>query len=193
MNKDELRTIYKKKRALLTDETIGDCSAGIGDKIVSWLSEHPEIRHLHTFLPARNKKEIDTFSIIRRIATDFPVIRIVVPRMAAREPLLSHYLFTENTGTSLNRWGIPEPTGNDTIPARLIDAVLVPMLVCDRQGHRVGYGGGYYDRFLTECRPDTWKIGICCFEPVDKISDPGWHDIRLDACVTPLGFRNFGN
>jgi 5-formyltetrahydrofolate cyclo-ligase len=63
--------------------------------------------------------------------------------------------------------------------------VLVPLLCADPSGHRVGYGKGFYDRYLAKCRPGCLKIGLNYFAPVDQGFDADEHDIRLDACVTP--------
>ena len=66
-----------------------------------------------------------------------------------------------------------------------IDLVLIPLLCFDKKGYRVGYGKGYYDRFLAECRPDVMKIGLSIFEPVDEISDVDEFDVKMDYCITP--------
>jgi len=65
--------------------------------------------------------------------------------------------------------------------------VLVPLLCFDRRGHRVGYGRGYYDRFLARCRHDCKKIGLSFFEPLAEIDDVHEGDVELNYCVTPDG------
>ncbi len=73
-----------------------------------------------------------------------------------------------------------------------IDWVLVPLLAFDRRGHRVGYGKGFYDRFLAGCRSDARKIGLSLFAPVVAIDDIGSQDVALDAVVTPDRVWTFG-
>ena len=68
-----------------------------------------------------------------------------------------------------------------------IDVVLVPLLCSDGQGYRVGYGKGFYDRFLVKCRPDCRKIGLSYFPPVDRIEDVTESDVKMDEVV--LGRR----
>ena len=63
--------------------------------------------------------------------------------------------------------------------------VLVPGVCFDQTGHRVGYGKGFYDRFLKTCRPGCLKVGLSYFEPVDPIDDVHDGDVRLDFIVTP--------
>ena len=72
-----------------------------------------------------------------------------------------------------------------------IDLVLVPLLAFDQEGYRVGYGKGYYDKFLSQCREDVIKIGLSFFEPVDAISDINQFDMSLNYCVTPQQVYDF--
>ena len=62
---------------------------------------------------------------------------------------------------------------------------MVPLLAYDKTGHRVGYGKGYYDRFLKETRPDCLKIGLSAFQAEAEIPDTHEGDVRLDMCLTP--------
>ena len=66
-----------------------------------------------------------------------------------------------------------------------LDLIFVPLLAYDKKGHRVGYGKGYYDRFLKECKDDCIKIGFSFFEPEDSIEGVNRHDVKLDYCITP--------
>jgi 5-formyltetrahydrofolate cyclo-ligase len=66
-----------------------------------------------------------------------------------------------------------------------IDAIIVPLLCFDARGFRVGYGKGFYDKFLSECRTDCLKIGFSYFAPVAEISDAQDFDVKLDYCITP--------
>ena len=72
-----------------------------------------------------------------------------------------------------------------------MDVVLIPMLCFDLRGHRVGYGRGYYDRFLSECRADVKKIGLCLAEPVTEIADTSALDMAMDVCITPQKVYKF--
>ena len=80
--------------------------------------------------------------------------------------------------------GIPEPI-HKAIYQSNPDLILVPLLGFDKKGNRVGYGKGFYDRFLAKCRSDVLKVGVSFFEPTDRISDVSPFDIRLDYCITP--------
>jgi 5-formyltetrahydrofolate cyclo-ligase len=66
----------------------------------------------------------------------------------------------------------------------MIDVVFVPLLAYDKLGNRVGYGKGFYDKFLNQCKPDVLKIGLSFFEPEELIEDVFENDVKLDFCVT---------
>lgn len=109
-------------------------------------------------------------------------------------PVLTLDVLTPATELVENRWGVPEAVSSDqsSMTTDQVDLVIVPLLAYDARGYRVGYGKGYYDRFLADCRPDVRKIGVSFFEPVPQIEDVDEFDVRLDACVTPekvISFR----
>ena len=81
--------------------------------------------------------------------------------------------------------------GVELIDEKEIDLVLVPLLCFDKKGFRVGYGKGFYDRFLSKCRSDVLKIGLSYFKPVEKIEDVRDFDVALDYCITPKGVWHF--
>jgi 5-formyltetrahydrofolate cyclo-ligase len=59
------------------------------------------------------------------------------------------------------------------------------LLIFDEVGNRVGYGKGYYDRFLAGCKPEMLKIGLSFFSPVESVEDADFFDKKLDFCITP--------
>jgi len=89
-------------------------------------------------------------------------------------------------------FGVPEPlTGNRIAPA-FLDLVVVPGVVFDRTGHRLGYGRGYYDRILDECRPDCAKVGFAYqFQVVDSMPVIEEHDRTLSMLMTEHETLNF--
>ena len=104
---------------------------------------------------------------------------------------MTHFLLTDNTIIKKNNYNIPEPVDGIEIPCQKIDVVFVPLLAFDIQGHRVGYGKGFYDRFLAECKPETIKIGLSFFEAETIIEDVFESDMALDYCVTPKQVYKF--
>nr|WP_294896511.1 5-formyltetrahydrofolate cyclo-ligase [uncultured Pedobacter sp.] len=145
-----------------------------------------KINTVHLFLPIVEKREVDTFEFINFFKTQQPHIKIVVPRCDFKTKKMEALVFdAESTVLVKNKQHIPEPLYGENIDPLLIDAVIIPLLAFDKLGHRVGYGAGFYDRFLERCKPDVLKIGVSLFEPIDKILDTHHQDIRLTHCITP--------
>jgi 5-formyltetrahydrofolate cyclo-ligase len=111
-------------------------------------------------------------------------VRTFAPRTNRQLGRLENIEFSPATELVENNWGIREPVGEDTDP-ELMDVVVVPLLCFDGAGHRVGYGKGYYDEFLSRCQPDCRKAGVSFFPPVKQIDDLHDRDIQLDLCITP--------
>ena len=72
-----------------------------------------------------------------------------------------------------------------------LDLIFVPLLICDEQGFRVGYGKGFYDKFLAQCKSDAITLGFNYFSPIDKIQDTDEYDIPLNYCITPEHIYEF--
>lgn len=145
---------------------------------------------LHLFLSIEKKREPDTWMILDRIRREHPHVRLVVPRMKD-DGMLEHFYYEGLHQLKTNAWGIAEPHQGVPAAVEKIDTVLVPLLAFDRQGNRVGYGKGFYDKFLATCRANTKKIGLSLFDPVEIIDEIDPWDVRLNQCVTPNGIVLF--
>ena len=184
MNKPELRQQYLAKLKSISEEERDSASRRIADQFFSNF-DISAVRVLHCFLPIDKFKEINTRIIFAKLWREFADIQTVVPRVDYAVDELRSLKFTHETELVRNAWGIDEPAHDDIVENREIDMVLVPGLCFARDGHRVGYGKGYYDRFLRTCRPDCLKMGLSYWEPVDKIDGIHNGDVRLDSLITP--------
>ncbi|GAB2854090.1 5-formyltetrahydrofolate cyclo-ligase [Hymenobacter ruber] len=187
------RAALARRQALLAAEV-----AQRSPQLCEQLFQHFPVaqwRWLHLFLPLAKRNEPDTWPIIQRIWAEKLAVRLAAPVVQADGISLRHYELTPATLLQPNRWGIPEPvaTAETEVPAATFDAVLVPLLAVDRAGQRVGYGGGFYDRFLAQCRPGTQFIGLNVLDdaPVAAIADVLPTDVPLTACLTPGGVWRF--
>jgi len=145
--------------------------------------------YFHLFLPIEAQKEVNTEFLLQILAGRDK--EIVVSKSDFDSGHMTHYLLTDNTKLKVNDYGIPEPVDGLEVPAHKIDVVFVPLLAYDKKGNRVGYGKGFYDQFLSECKPDVIKIGLSYFDPEETISDVFENDVKLDFCVTPEGEIQF--
>ncbi|MFO7744060.1 MAG: 5-formyltetrahydrofolate cyclo-ligase [Psychroflexus sp.] len=185
MDKDELRSKYKALRNNLSASEIEELSLQIANqslKLDIW-----DFTFYHIFLSISKHREINSEYILQII---FGKDRnVVIPKVKDAE--LEHYLLTDSTKLKLSKWGIPEPEKGIKIEPNQIDVVFMPLLAYDKTGNRIGYGKGFYDKFLSDCRPETLKIGLSFFEPEEKSIEVSDHDIGLDFCITPSRIYNF--
>ncbi len=182
MTKKEIRSKYLQLRVELSSEKYASLNQELSVNFFSGI-DLTKINTLHTFLPILLRNEVDTWLIIHQLKKDHPQIRISIPRV--EDNRLVNYYLEGGSQLNKNQWGILEPASGEITPADKIDLVIVPLLAFDKKGNRVGYGKGFYDRFLIECRVDCKKIGLSFFEPIENISDINANDVRLDAVVTP--------
>lgn len=140
---------------------------------------------IHLFLPIRERKEPDTFLIRDWLKQHWPNIKIVFPRADFDTHTMQSFADDDALQLAVNAFGIPEPITGNEVPADEVDLMIVPLLAFDRKGYRVGYGKGFYDRFMAQCKPGTQFIGLSFFEPVEAIDDLDGYDIRMHACITP--------
>jgi 5-formyltetrahydrofolate cyclo-ligase len=190
MIKAELRKIYLQKRQALNEEECARLSRRLCDRFFVSV-DISFIKTAHIFLPIREKHEPDTWMIIDRMQSEFPHIRLSVPKVNNKTRELENFYFEDRRQLVKSKWGIEEPSCGIPTLSEEIDMVLVPLLCADTEGHRVGYGGGYYDKFLKDCPPSCKRVGISFFEPVEKIDDINEQDVPLGALLSPAKFFAF--
>jgi 5-formyltetrahydrofolate cyclo-ligase len=181
MNKDEIRTIYKQKRHQLSDLLIEEKSIAIANqslKLPVW-----DKTYFHLFLSIKQQKEVDTDLLLHVLQGKDK--QVVVSKSDFKTYGLKHYLLTDSTALKVNRFGIPEPQEGLEVPVEKIEVVFVPLLAFDVAGQRIGYGQGFYDRFLKQCSEKTVCIGLSFFKPLEKKLQAEKHDIPLNYVLTP--------
>lgn len=185
MNKSELRSLYKSKRNQLSEVEIHESSL----KILENLKKMPiwDKSVFHVFVSIVQNHEINTFPIIEFLLNQNKTV--LVPKVIGKKMISCR--IEKATEWTTGKFGVPEPIDCIEFENKKIDVVLQPMLICDRFGNRIGYGGGYYDRFLLDCKKDVLKIGLNFFEPVDEIPEVFESDIPLDYCLTGNSIVSF--
>ena len=181
MHKKELRKKYKTLRQTLSEKEIEDKSLSIANQLIRmkiW-----DKLYYHLFLTIAEQKEIDTEFILQVLAGKDK--EIVISKCEFSTLGMIHYLLTDNTKIKKNSYNVPEPIDGIEVPDAKIDVVFVPLLAYDKAGNRVGYGKGFYDNFLSKCKPETIKVGLSFFPPEEIISGISENDVKLDYCVTP--------
>lgn len=138
-----------------------------------------------SFYPVGEKKEPDTFKLTRYLQFINHGLQIAYPKIDLATRTMQATICSENDLFEKNAFSIPEPVNCAIIKPHEIDLVIVPLLAFDEKGFRVGYGKGFYDRFLLQCKKECIKIGLSYFEPIDSIEDGDEFDVPLDFCITP--------
>ena len=178
MTKKEARKKYKEIRKLLSEELISLASHSICEQ----LKEIDVLdKTVHVFLPIKKQKELNLWEFIHYCHAKHITVCTSVSDFENHS--MKTIILEPDTVLYENKWGIPEPRDGKVISASSIDIVIVPLLYADEEGNRVGYGKGFYDRFLSECKNDIQKIGVNFFAPKDEISDIESTDHRIDSLV----------
>ncbi len=187
MNKEDLRQKYKEKRLHLAP---GELTV-LSKKIVENALKNFQLADKMTsiFLPIERHNEVNTYHLLERIISFGG--NVAVPKSNFETMEMKHYLFENSDQLVLNEKGIPEPKKGRLVAADRFDFVFVPLLAVDKNGNRVGYGKGFYDRFLRKCAPNCQFIGLHFFDLEEKIEDTLPTDVRLNALVTPTDFFRF--
>ena len=187
MIKSELRNIYKLLRKKLSEDDIETYSLEIANQLLKLpIWEHS---FYHIFLTIEEQKEINTDYILSILSGKDK--HIVISKSNFKTFEMTPYLLSDNTKLKKNEWNIPEPINGIPITTEQIDVVFVPLLAFDKKGNRIGYGKGFYDKFLAQCKPNTIKIGLSFFPAEEEITDLYKNDISLDYCVTPKTVYSF--
>jgi 5-formyltetrahydrofolate cyclo-ligase len=183
MLKTEARKTYREKR-----QSISAAEKNKLDDLLLIQFQTLELPFLHTVLsywPIEENNEPDSQLVVDFLAFRNPSLNLAYPKMTVHEQNLQAVLVEEDTAFKKEAFNVPEPLSDHVISPEAFDLVIVPLLISDKQGYRVGYGKGFYDRFLKQCRPDCIKLGLMYFDPIDELEDKNEFDVPLNICVTP--------
>ncbi|MFY7672729.1 5-formyltetrahydrofolate cyclo-ligase [Tenacibaculum sp. MEBiC06402] len=181
MKKFELRKLYKQKRKELSDDEIMSLQEKMYAQIFKL--DFSDVENVHIFLPIERQKEINTYPIIAFLRSKNK--SIIVSKSDFVTTKLTHFLLEKDTELKISEYGIPEPENAKEVNVKDIDLVFVPLLISDEKKFRVGYGKGFYDRFLSSCKTNVKTIGLNFFPPIERISDVNEYDVPLDVMITP--------
>jgi 5-formyltetrahydrofolate cyclo-ligase len=180
LDKSELRIKYKNLREYLSEDEVEEMSLKIANealKLPIW-----DKTYYHLFLTISHKKEVNTDYLLHILQGKDK--SVVLSKTNFKGDEMKHILLQENTTLKISNYGIPEPVSGIEVRPDQLDVVFVPLLAFDLKGHRVGYGKGFYDRFLQNCNPNTIFVGLSFYEAEEKISTEET-DIPLHYCITP--------
>jgi len=183
MKKKELRELYKQKRKELSDAE----RAKADDLMLMRFQrvELPHIDHLLSYWPIEENKEPNTHLFNDYLEFKNPAIKFLYPGSDFNHREMEAIEVNADTAFQKNANNIHEPMDGTVVDAAVIDMIFVPLLIFDKRGYRIGYGKGFYDKYLQQCKQNCLKIGFCYFEPIDEIEDTHEFDVPLNICITP--------
>lgn len=175
MNKQDIRQLMLEKRKSYTKTEIYSKSDILTNKLFEKY-DFNKINTLHIYLSIDENNEVDTWDIMNNIFENYKT-EIIVPKVNGDK--LDHYYLNKNTILTKNKYNILEPKDAKPYISNSFDMIIVPLLCVNKDYHRIGYGNGYYDKFLSEY--SGLKIGLSFENPIDfKVEK---HDVRLDNCL----------
>ena len=191
MKKKDSRIVFKEKRLQLLPSEIEKLDDLLLIQFQKLFIDIPSL--IMTYAPVKKLNEFDPQLITDYCYFKNPAQQLFYPVMVENsgDNEMIAVIVDDNTLFERSKYGIDQPVDGIDMFSTEIDLVIVPLLCFDKKGYRVGYGKGYYDRFLKSCRKDCIKIGFSYFEPIDKIEDVDKFDVRLNYCITPHNIFTF--
>ena len=178
MLKEELRLLYLEKRNELSKEELETKTNSLTDKLYTRIVEL-NIKDVFIFLPIKKKNEFDCRPLAKKLWDSD--IRTHVPVSDFATKTMKFAAYDSRTVLEQKKYEIIEPS--KPIYKRLEKAIVItPLLIADVSLNRVGYGGGFYDRFFSQTK-GLYKIGVSFFEPIPCIEGLDKNDLALDLVV----------
>ncbi len=147
--------------------------------------ELPFLHSVFSYWPIEENNEPDTHLFTAYLRFRNPELRIAYPVSNFETMNMEARLTDIDTPFEKANLNIFEPTQGEPLLPNEIDMVFVPLLAFDKNGFRVGYGKGFYDKYLKTCRDDCIKVGFSYFEALEEEIDKSDFDVPLDFCITP--------
>ena len=189
MLKADARKLYREKRLALSLAE----RAKLDDLLLIQLQTAPLpfITFLLSYWPIEQNKEPNTHLFTDYLEFQNPELIICYPKTNFKDHTIQSVQANDDTRFRKNEYNLYEPEEGVVVNPPGIDIVFVPLLAFDKRGIRIGYGKGFYDRYLSLCRRDCLKIGFSYFDPIDEIEDASLFDVPLNLCVTPTSVYVF--
>jgi len=176
MDKKALRRMIREKKRAMTPDDIESISAQLGE-LFAESAYYKAAKTIYGYLPYN--QEVRTVPMLERALRDGK--RVAVPKVFGDE--MKFIYITDFSRLETGYAGIPEPIDNEPVADDPTALVLMPGLAFDPQGHRIGYGGGFYDRFL-EKEPNHPTVALCySFQMLPSLQTEE-HDIPVDCVIS---------
>lgn len=187
MYKNEIRQKYRLMRQMLSHDQCDKLSKSIFDR----LKEIVDIanKNVGVFLPILDQKEPNTFILLSMYDTNNT--KFYSPIVQRHNDEMIFYRIKADDEIRIGKFNIPESISNEKINCGDLNVILIPLLAFDIYGYRVGYGKGFYDKYLLNSPENLLKIGISLFDDPEVIDDINEFDIKMNYCISPNKIYQF--
>lgn len=189
MIKKEIRTLYREKRRNLSEPE----RVKLDDLLLIQFQTAglPFIESLLSYWPIEENNEPDTHLFTEFLRFRNPEMKVCYPVSDFSTGEMQAVITGIDTPFTKKDYNIHEPDSQEILEAEYLEMVFVPLLAFDQEGYRVGYGKGFYDKYLATCDPACIKVGFSYFDPIGRIGDRNEFDVPLDLCITPSSIYVF--
>ena len=178
-NKKKLRAKALQLREGIAKSAIKEYSEKITQNLIDNFDF--SYKKTHLFFPIPNKNEYESWLLYETIKEKSKIHTSIFQKNIQKWQCIS---FNNNTSFSRTAFNVPVPTNYKETKWKEIDIILVPLILFDEKGNRIGYGKGIYDEILTFLNPNCVKIGVSILDCSNEIINKESHDIPLDYCQT---------
>ena len=187
MLKSEIRALFKEKRKGLSFLELNRFSTQLTNLILEKIDF--KNKQISIFLPIKKQKEFDSYPLLEELIIQGAIP--IISKSNFEDHSLTLYTYENISQLEVNAFGIPEPKYGEIVSESILNVVFVPLLALDKNGNRVGYGKGFYDKLLIKCNSECLFIGISLFDEFVEIDDLNPFDIQLHCCFTPQSYYDF--
>lgn len=193
MKKFDIRVKALTERKSWTQQDFELKNVQLLNQIIEFINPLPRNLMLMSFHSMEHQREVMTSPIHALLINEPYYHQLIFPKVEKNTSQIIPYLTDKKSKFLASDWGILEPMEETSVRLNPtdIDVIFIPLLAVDTQGHRVGYGKGFYDRFLANTKPELIKIGLGLEEPIEPIEDLNPYDIALDFAITPKSVYRF--
>jgi 5-formyltetrahydrofolate cyclo-ligase len=186
--KSEFRQIFKNRRDSLGERLAEAHTKNICNIAQCFIEEKFPKSNIHLYLPIKKLKEVDTFGLLEMLQNGEYKCFSSISDFNTRS--MNTVYLPKGSKFVADEKGIPVPKPLIFAKDVKLNLVILPLLGYDRFGTRLGYGYGYYDRFLTNLDHEPFKLGLSYFPPEERLPSEA-HDVKMNACICPEGVIMF--
>ena len=186
--KEDIRRSLLKRRRSLPEKELKSVSREINTHLANEI-QNRDLKRILLYQSIDNEPSIkETIELAWQ-----KDIEVYVPKVISKEKMIINRL-RKNSSYSKNKFGIKESNDSDTVELNEIDLAVLPLVGIDINGFRLGYGGGYYDRFFnqgSELSKKPFIIGTGYAFQILEVSFAEDHDLKCDSVITEKGVLKF--